>query len=137
MGWRRWVLVLLGLVAAGAVAGGLTVSARGGDGDDHRAAKPGPARPQAKRPVVHRRLRRARRERPNVYAADTPRALTRVSAEALPRVYVPNSGGDTVDVIDPKSYRVVDTSPLARCRSTSRRPTTSARSTWTTTRATP
>jgi YVTN family beta-propeller protein len=43
----------------------------------------------------------------NVYAADTPNGLRGAARLALPRIYVPNSKSDTVDVIDPRTYRVV------------------------------
>jgi YVTN family beta-propeller protein len=43
----------------------------------------------------------------NVYAADAPGDLTGPARFALPRIYVPNSESDTVDVIDPATYRVV------------------------------
>ena len=44
----------------------------------------------------------------NVYAADGRGHLSPATAGALPRVYVPNSGAGTVDVIDPATYAVVD-----------------------------
>ena len=44
----------------------------------------------------------------NVYAADTPGNLTGAARDALPRIYVPNSESNTVDVIDPATYKVVD-----------------------------
>jgi len=44
----------------------------------------------------------------NVYAADTPRDLTGAARFAKPLVYVPNSESDTVDVIDPRTYRIVE-----------------------------
>jgi YVTN family beta-propeller protein len=44
----------------------------------------------------------------NVYAADVANALTGAARFALPRVYVPNSNSNTVDVIDPATYNVVD-----------------------------
>jgi len=43
----------------------------------------------------------------NVYAADRPNALSSVVAHDLYRVYVPNTGSDTVTVIDPITYRVI------------------------------
>ena len=42
----------------------------------------------------------------NVYAHD--RALSPVAARAVPRIYVPNSQSNTVDVIDPRTFKVVD-----------------------------
>ncbi|HST17381.1 MAG TPA: beta-propeller fold lactonase family protein [Gaiellaceae bacterium] len=44
----------------------------------------------------------------NVYAADTPTNLTGPARHALPRVYVPNSQSNTVSVIDPATYKVVE-----------------------------
>ena len=44
----------------------------------------------------------------NVYAADTPGNLTGPARFALPRIYVPNSRSNTVDVIDPATYKVVE-----------------------------
>jgi YVTN family beta-propeller protein len=42
----------------------------------------------------------------NVYAHD--RVLSSVAARALPRIYVPNSQSNTVDVINPSTFKVVD-----------------------------
>jgi YVTN family beta-propeller protein len=50
---------------------------------------------------------RAPRATRNVYAADGPNELTGAARLARLLVYVPNSQGDTVDVIDPSTYRVV------------------------------
>jgi YVTN family beta-propeller protein len=44
----------------------------------------------------------------NVYAADAPGDLTGPARYALPRIYVPNSLSNTVDVIDPATFKVVD-----------------------------
>jgi YVTN family beta-propeller protein len=44
----------------------------------------------------------------NVYASDGPGLLTGAAVQALPRIYVPNSRSDTVDVIDPHTFKVVD-----------------------------
>jgi YVTN family beta-propeller protein len=44
----------------------------------------------------------------NVYAYDGANMLTGAARLAKPLIYVPNSGSDTVDVIDPKTYRVVE-----------------------------
>ncbi len=46
-------------------------------------------------------------DRRNVYAADRPNALSPAVTHDLYRVYVPNTGSDTVTVIDPKTYRVI------------------------------
>jgi YVTN family beta-propeller protein len=44
----------------------------------------------------------------NVYAHDDANMLAPVARLALPRIYVPNSMSNTVDVIDPKTYKVVE-----------------------------
>jgi YVTN family beta-propeller protein len=44
----------------------------------------------------------------NVYAYDTANRLTGAARYAKPLVYVPNSESNTVDVIDPHTYRIVD-----------------------------
>ena len=43
-----------------------------------------------------------------VYAHDGTRMLTGAARRARSLVYVPNSGSDTVDVIDPHTYRIVE-----------------------------
>jgi YVTN family beta-propeller protein len=43
----------------------------------------------------------------DVYAADRPGRLSPAVRGDLPRVYVPNSESNTVDVIDPATYRIV------------------------------
>jgi YVTN family beta-propeller protein len=47
-------------------------------------------------------------DRNNVYAADSPGDLRGPARFALPRIYVPNSRSNTVDVIDPSTYKVVE-----------------------------
>jgi YVTN family beta-propeller protein len=54
-------------------------------------------------------MAKSRADRPlNVYAADGPNMLTGPALRARPLVYVPNSGSNTVDVIDPRTFKVVD-----------------------------
>jgi len=43
----------------------------------------------------------------NVYAADSAGSLTGPARLAIPRIYVPNSGSNTVDEIDPATKKVV------------------------------
>jgi DNA-binding beta-propeller fold protein YncE len=43
----------------------------------------------------------------NVYAADAAGALSPAARRARPLIYVPNSQSDTVDEIDPRTYKVV------------------------------
>ncbi len=44
----------------------------------------------------------------NVYAADMAGMLSPVARQALSRIYVPNSVSNTVDVIDPGTFKIVD-----------------------------
>jgi len=48
----------------------------------------------------------------NVYAFDSRNRLTGAARDAKPLVYVPNSESNTVDVIDPRSYRIVEHFPV-------------------------
>jgi len=50
----------------------------------------------------------------DVYAADRPNHLSPVVKNFPPRVYVPNTESNTVTVIDPKTYKVIDTLPVGR-----------------------
>jgi YVTN family beta-propeller protein len=50
----------------------------------------------------------------DVYAADRPNKLSPVVKNFPSRVYVPNTNSDTVTVIDPATYKVVDTIPVGR-----------------------
>ncbi|MEO8127282.1 MAG: YncE family protein [Bryobacteraceae bacterium] len=43
----------------------------------------------------------------DIYSEDAPGKLSPVVKNFPSRIYVPNSGSDTVDVIDPKTYKVV------------------------------
>ena len=44
----------------------------------------------------------------DVYAAARPGQMSAAVQTAVPRVYVPNSGDGTVDVIDPATFKVID-----------------------------
>ncbi|MFC5723279.1 hypothetical protein ACFP1Z_24260 [Streptomyces gamaensis] len=48
----------------------------------------------------------------DVYAADRPNMLSPVVKDFPSRVYVPNTESDTVSVIDPKTYKVIETIPV-------------------------
>ncbi|MDQ0833526.1 YVTN family beta-propeller protein [Streptomyces achromogenes] len=50
----------------------------------------------------------------DVYAADRPNRLSPVVKDFPSRVYVPNTESDTVSVIDPKTYRVIETIRVGR-----------------------
>ncbi len=55
---------------------------------------------------------RAMQATANVYAADGPAMLRGPARTALPRIYVPNSDSDSVDVIDPRTFRIVGHFPV-------------------------
>jgi YVTN family beta-propeller protein len=60
------------------------------------------------KPLRHRAVRAAAvRPVVDVYGHDRPRMLAAAVRRDPPRVYVPNSGSGTVDVIDQRSFRVV------------------------------
>jgi DNA-binding beta-propeller fold protein YncE len=46
-------------------------------------------------------------DRHNVYAADTPGRVSAAARAARPLVYVPNSESNTVDEVDPRTYKIV------------------------------
>ncbi|MGW7577095.1 YncE family protein [Streptomyces sp. NPDC054765] len=48
----------------------------------------------------------------DLYAADRPGRLAPQVKDFPSRVYVPNTGSDTVSVIDPKTYKVIETIPV-------------------------
>ncbi|MER6977476.1 beta-propeller fold lactonase family protein, partial [Streptomyces carpinensis] len=50
----------------------------------------------------------------DVYAADRPNKLSPVVKGFPSRVYVPNTNSNTVTVIDPKTYKVIETIPVGR-----------------------
>jgi YVTN family beta-propeller protein len=50
----------------------------------------------------------------DVYAADRPGALSPVVRNFPSRVYVPNTESNTVSVIDPKTYKVIETIPVGQ-----------------------
>ena len=57
--------------------------------------------------LVHRRLV-ARSRRIDLYAHDRAGMIQPVAKRDPARVYVPNSAGDSVDVIDPHTFKIVD-----------------------------
>ena len=50
----------------------------------------------------------------DVYAADRPGNLSAVVRDFPPRIYVPNSRSNSVSVIDPATFRVIDHFPVGR-----------------------
>ncbi|MEU5597903.1 hypothetical protein [Streptomyces sp. NPDC020298] len=106
-------------LAAGCALAALTLlSACGGGTGQHKEEIPGSTAPV--RPSVQKAQADALPGMPpvldpaDVYAADRPGRLSPVVRDFPSRVYVPNTNSDTVSVIDPKTYRVVDTIPVGR-----------------------
>ena len=92
---RRLIIALLVLAVAGA---GVGYAAFGPSGKSTRARPVTTTRPKAPRLLIRRDL----------YAADAVGApLARIVRGVRARVYVPNSVSGTVDVIDPKTFRIV------------------------------
>jgi YVTN family beta-propeller protein len=60
--------------------------------------------PRAARPAASHQI--------NVYAHDGPNMLTGAARRARPLIYVPNSGSNTVDVINPATRRVIRQFPV-------------------------
>src|SRR4051812_40810728 len=91
----------------------LTLVASGCDGSpDRRAATTQPAKP-AKPAKPQRYKKHGRHKAPpllsksNVYAADAANRLSPVVRGFRPLIYVPNSLSNTVDEIDPHTYKIV------------------------------
>ncbi|WP_329152936.1 beta-propeller fold lactonase family protein [Streptomyces sp. NBC_01456] len=83
----------------------------------------GKAAPSAseRRPVERAPLKAGRNDLPgmppplnahDLYAADRPGRLSPQVKDYPSRIYVPNTGSDTVSVIDPKTYKVIETIPV-------------------------
>ena len=53
-------------------------------------------------------------DRKNIYASDAPSDLSPVARRAKPLVYVPNSDSNTVDEINPATYKIVRSFPVGR-----------------------
>jgi DNA-binding beta-propeller fold protein YncE len=96
---------LLAALVAGVALAGVALSRNGSSSD------PRPTAAYAPTTTVRRRLQHVAKA-VNLYARDHVGMLSRVAARALARVYVPNSEGRSVDVIDPRTYRVVDRFPV-------------------------
>jgi YVTN family beta-propeller protein len=50
----------------------------------------------------------------DIYAADHAGELSPVVRDFPPRIYVPNSGSNTVDIIDPKTYKIIAHFPVGK-----------------------
>ncbi|MFH8681523.1 YncE family protein [Streptomyces lydicus] len=100
--------------AAALLAVACALAAGCGDGGTKPAA-------QGPRPVERAPVKAARPGLPgmpplldehDLYAADRPGRLAPQVKDYPARIYVPNTGSDTVSVIDPKTYKVIETIPV-------------------------
>src|SRR3954453_4454970 len=98
----------LALVALAVVASGCD-----GNGDRQAATTGTAAHPAQTRPKHHNPQRHGRYKVPpllskkNVYAADEANRLSPKARTFRPLIFVPNSLSNTVDEIDPHTYRIV------------------------------
>ncbi|WP_225099416.1 beta-propeller fold lactonase family protein [Streptomyces sp. CoH27] len=112
------------LLAAGAALTALTLlsacssgSSKGGNAENNAVGSKAPVQPRVNQnpdrvdvlpgmPPV---------ENPaDLYSADRPNQLSPVVKDFPSRVYVPNTNSNTVTVIDPATYKVIDTIPVGR-----------------------
>ena len=89
-----------------------SVGASGGQGGDAKLAEGAP-------PKAGHLLPAALPNMPdfdptNLYAFDRPGLVSPAVASALPRIYVPNTESDTVTIIDPRDYHVIETIKVGR-----------------------
>jgi YVTN family beta-propeller protein len=108
---RRLRVALVLAVALIAVEVGVIAWKRhAGDGPPARASITPAVGPRQKPKIVKRRLAHAGPL--DLYAYDHAGMISRVARQDPARVYVPNSAGDSVDVIDPHTYKVVEHFPV-------------------------
>ena len=106
---RVGVGVLLGIALTATVAG-VIVWNRHARASPAVEASPKPIVSHRKPTVIHRRLAHAAPL--DLYAYDQAGMISAVARRAPARVYVPNSAGDSVDVIDPHTFKVVERFPV-------------------------
>ncbi|MEW2416822.1 hypothetical protein AB0953_24260 [Streptomyces sp. NPDC046866] len=107
---RKATVLLAGLVLA-ALAGCGSASKRPAEALGSKAAAEPPAKAvQVARPALAGMPPLL--DPKDVYAADRPNRLSPVVKDFPSRVYVPNTASNTVSVIDPKTYKVVQTIPV-------------------------
>jgi DNA-binding beta-propeller fold protein YncE len=106
-----WLRIALAALLIGAGVSAAAVWAADRDHDDGVSSDQAAMATSAAKPLaLPARRRAAHRVKPlavNVYAHDGANALSRVVRNAPPRVYVPNSASNTVDVIDQRTFRIV------------------------------
>ncbi|MEV5879776.1 hypothetical protein AB0L75_37295 [Streptomyces sp. NPDC052101] len=106
------------LLAAGVAVTALTLLSACSSGSQHHEKEAlgskGPARPRAEARVNVLPGMPPVEEPRDLYSADRPDRLSPVVKDFPSRVYVPNTNSNTVSVIDPKTYKVIDTFPVGR-----------------------
>ncbi|MGW7408783.1 YncE family protein [Streptomyces sp. NPDC054833] len=104
------------VLAAGAALAALTLLPACSSGSEHREnealGSKAPAPPQKKQLVDGLPGMPPVLDPHDVYAADRPNLFSPAVKDFPSRVYVPNTNSNTVSVIDPKTYRVVETIPV-------------------------
>jgi len=99
----RTIVVLVVVVAAGAA---YLIANRSGGSGTHTAEPPTSAVGTAA-PTTGATTTTVARPVTDIYAAAGANMLSPVARTALPRIYVPDSAGDGIDVIDPATFRVI------------------------------
>jgi YVTN family beta-propeller protein len=97
---------LLGIALIATEVGVIVWNRHGSADPPARASSPKPIVSPQKPKIVQRRLAHAGPL--DLYAYDHAGMISAVAQRAASRVYVPNSAGDSVDVIDPRTYKVVE-----------------------------
>ncbi|MGW2648309.1 YVTN family beta-propeller repeat protein [Streptomyces sp. NPDC001393] len=105
------------LLAAGAALTALTLLSACSSGSQHpkneALGSKAPAQPGVRRELVNVLPGMPPVQNPkDLYSADRPNQLSPVVRDFPSRVYVPNTNSDTVTVIDPETYKVIDTFPV-------------------------
>ncbi|MFK8845521.1 YncE family protein [Streptomyces sp. Ac-502] len=97
-----------------AVACALTAAGCGGSGPEAADSSPGASTPASPAQAAKSLLpgMPPPLDEHDVYAADRPNQLAPQVKNFPSRVYVPNTGSDTVSVIDPETYKVIETIPV-------------------------
>ncbi|MDH6219489.1 YncE family protein [Streptomyces pseudovenezuelae] len=103
--------LLVGAALAGLAACGTGTRAHENEALGTKAAVP-PARAEKKAVVQGLPGMPPVLDPKDVYAADRPNKLSPVVKDFPSRVYVPNTNSNTVSVIDPKTYKVIETIPV-------------------------
>src|SRR5213594_1033690 len=106
---RVSIAFLLGIALIAAEVGVIVWNRHEG-GNPPAQASPRPIGNYQKPKIVRRRLARAGPL--DLYAHDHAGMVSAVARRDPARIYVPNSAGDSVDVIDPRTYKVVEHFPV-------------------------